>query len=176
MLRADRILEPPGVVWEVAVTTATNVLYYQTLVAWWTRVDTSLRFLSALSSSSTVVLFLTQSCPRLLAISSVVAAIGNLLGLTIRVPDRVRALGVILAEYVTHANVFERMHTFGFTEEKLQQALAAFGETEQREAKDHPQPIGWLMAKCDAAVRRRIGAPAIAATGAAAPSRPALSP
>ena len=161
MLHADRVLSSREVVWEAALISATNVLYYQALVAWWTRADTFLRLMSALAASSTLVLFLSASCHQLLTVTSVVAAVGSVVALTLRVPDRVRALGVILAEYVTHASAFERMHNFGFTEERLQLALSAFAETEQREAKDHPEPIHWFLNRCHSRVEKRIGAPIV---------------
>ncbi|MEI9954496.1 MAG: hypothetical protein WDO74_37400 [Pseudomonadota bacterium] len=157
MLNANKVLLPHEVAWERAITSHTNVLYYQAQVAFWTRLDTSIRFVSAIAATGAAALFLKDhsTCG---AIVSSVTALGNVIGLTLRVPDKVRALGVLLAEYVGHANTFENIHQFGATDDELRHALAAFGETEQREAKDHPHPRAKLLAQCQAAVEKRVGA------------------
>ncbi len=156
MMHSDKILTPLEVVWEMAVVAHTNVLYYQNRVALWTKWDTWMRLFAAFASSGAVALFLTSVDKRYAVGVGLAAALSSTIGATLRVPDKVRALGVLLAEYVTHANALERIHQFGGTDTEIKEALKALEQTEQREAKDHPLPNGKLLDKCHAIVEKRI--------------------
>lgn len=161
MLSLDGPKTSRDVAWDHALTSQMNVLYYQRKVGRWITCDVAVRLLAAIAASATIVTFLRANrvagvdIASLLALVSAVASIG---GITLRIPDKVRELGVLLAEYTSHQSTFERFYQFGCTDDELQLALKAFAETEQREAKDHPDPDQKLLDESQAIVLRRIGA------------------
>lgn len=151
------------VAWDFALTSQMNVTYYQQVVdrlLWW---DTLTRLVAGVAASATLVTFFRQNTlwgVDVATIMGLLAAICGIVGATLRIPDKARALGVLLAEYTAHTQTFERLFQFGCTDESVSQALEAFGKTEQLEAKDHPKPNDSLMKKSRELVLERIGAAA----------------
>jgi hypothetical protein len=161
MLNAAKLLSHEEIAWDRAITAHANVLYYQRKVDLWTMIDTVTRLVSAFSASAALVGLLGHfgaSGTWVTLGFGALSAVGNVVGITLRVPDKVRALGVLLAEYIGHANTFEQLYQFGLTESDLKVALQAFKETEVREAKDHPHPSKKLLAESRDRVHARIGA------------------
>lgn len=159
MLSTDKVLIPREIAWDYALTAQMNVLYYQRKVARWTRWDEGIRVAAGVAASGTL-LALMKKCSvwgiDVAAILSGLAATGSIVGAALRLPDKVRGLGVLLAQYTAHQSTFERLYQFGCSDKEIKAALRAFSETEQREAKDHPEPDTKLIAESQALVLTRI--------------------
>jgi hypothetical protein len=161
MLSTERVLSNREVAWHNALTSRMNLGYYQRRILRWTRWDVTIRLVSAVAASASIVTFARERSVlgiEVATLLAVVAAVLNVGGATLRVSDKVRELGVLLAEYTAHAHRFQKLYQFGGTEDELKAALDLFAETESREAKDHPTPDEATLEKCRQEVLASIGA------------------
>lgn len=145
------------IAWERMLTSQANVLYYQGKVDWWSRADAVVRFIAAITASTTLIAFASKWAPWISTSLGLLATLGSITSATLKVPDKVAGLSVLLVEYVGHQNTFERLYRFGSTEAEMKRALEVFGETEKREAKDHPKPNEKEMAESQELVKKRLG-------------------
>jgi hypothetical protein len=142
-----------------------NVCYYQKQVDRLRWYENLILIVSGLGASAGVVTFLRTvgGAAELIVAFMALPAVLSVVGLTLRIPDKARSLGVLLNEYIAHTHVFEGLYQFGCTEDSVQAALQAFAKTEQLEGKDHPMPRRRLLEESQKIVLRRIGAPWTAA-------------
>lgn len=160
MLSIDRVLPNRDVAWEHALTSRQNVWYYQRCIARWSRWNVAIHYVCAAAASASILGFARSHTIlgfQIASILGVVAAGLNLGGGTLRVPEKVRELGVLLSEYTAHHHRFAKLFQFGCTDDELKAALDLFAETEIREAKDHPTPDQATMEKCRKEVLESIG-------------------
>lgn len=164
MLSADSTKDDRTIAWETALNMRMNVIYYQRAIGRLKRVDTVARVASAVASSAAVVVLVADKLPTLAPWLAGVAALITVGSGALRVPERVRALGVLLVEYVGHRHTFERLYQqFSRGEDAgkgLERALAKLAETEQREANDDPPPPRRLLERAQRETLEAIGAPA----------------
>jgi hypothetical protein len=162
MLSTEKTKSCRELAWEFALTSRMNVLYYQRRVANLKRWDMALRIVGMVAASATVVEFLRThqvfgtDWAKALALLS---AVSGIVGIAGQIPERARALGVLLSEYLAHEHAFQGLFQFGCTDQEVAAAIKKFGETEQREAKDDPRPNSKLLSESQATVLKEIGAP-----------------
>jgi hypothetical protein len=161
MLSVARVLTSREVAWENALTSRMNVGYYERRITCWKRWDVGIHLVCAAAASASIMTFARQHSILGVEVASILVLTSALLtvgGMTLRVPDKVRELGVLLSEYRGHVHRFERLYQFGGTDDELKAALDLFGETELREAKDHPSPNEAELEKSRKEVLTSIGA------------------
>jgi hypothetical protein len=137
-----------------------NVSYYQGRVSRWIRWDVAIRSVSAAAASATIITAARQNSILGIEMASVLALASagfTIAGVTLRIPDKVRELGVLLAEYTGHYHRFAKMYQFGCTDDELRVALESFAATEIREATDHPTPNAAMIEKSRKEVLASIG-------------------
>lgn len=145
--------------WDYALTARMNAIYYRRKVSRLKKVDTFIKFgsiLIALSGFGTFFSAWSVAGPWL----SLIAAILMAIDLALQFPERVRELGVLLAEYEAHRAVFENLYQFDSSDEQIKVAIHAFQETEKKEAKLDPSCDPKLLRECQAQVLEEIGEPA----------------
>ncbi len=160
MLSAKHVLSSREVAWEHALTSRMNVGYYQRRILRWTRWDVAIKLVGAAAASATITSNAREAVIfgfEVAKVLGLVAAALAIVGVTLRPSDKVRELGVLLAEYTSHAHRFRKLYQFGSTDDELKAALDLFAETESREAKDHPTPDEATLEKCRQEVLASIG-------------------
>lgn len=162
--------DPRTRAWNQALTSKMNVIYYQRRITRWKLWDNVIKLVAAIAASASVSTFLRDSPlvdghgRTVATVLGLVSAFLILSSMVLQVPDKVRAFGVLLSEYTAHAQVFERLYLAAHKESeatfepRLDEAMARFGETAQREAKDDPSPNKRLLAQSYAEVEKSIHA------------------
>lgn len=164
--------DPRTRAWNHALTSKMNAIYYQRRIARWKLCDIVIKVLAAIAASATINSFLRDNPvvsghgPNAAAILGVVSASLMIFSIVLQIPDRVRAFGVLLSEYTSHAQVFERLYLAAHKEDeatfepRLDEAMLKYDETGQRESKDDPTPSKRLLAKSYSEVEKSIRAAA----------------
>lgn len=157
MLSATKVKTARELAWDCALTARMNVLYYQHKIRRWQTFDWITRIAAALMSSYVFVALLLANVNPLVPWLAGLAAVIGVVSAVLRVPETVRALGVLLAEYTAHSSAFERIYHGECSPEAVNAAIVKFAETEAREAKDDPTPNPKLLEKARIATLREIG-------------------
>lgn len=165
MLSVSHVKNCREVAWEHALTSQTNVCYYQQQVGRLRWCDDLIKLVAGLAASAGIVTFLGNvgGGTKLALAFGALAAVLSVVGLTLRVTDKALSLGALLNEYTAHVHTFEGLYQFGCTDDSVKAALEAYARTELLEAKDHPNPNRRLLEKSQKIVLQRLGTPWTAA-------------
>jgi len=160
----ESVKDDRALAWENLLGARMNIIYYGRMIRWWRAVDQATKIAVALASSATLVLLLSKNAPVFAIVLTGVAAVLSVIASALAVPERVRALGVLLVEFVGHHRTFERLYYRANKGEDigadLSAALDALAETERREAKDDAAPPRRALERAQRETLEAFGAPA----------------